>query len=33
LKGAKLPDFWQVPEDRKQYLNELIATDLSGTTW
>jgi PAS domain S-box-containing protein len=25
LKGAKLPDFWQVPEDRKQYLNELIA--------
>jgi len=25
LKGAKLPDFWQNPEDRKDYLNELMA--------
>jgi len=23
LKGAKLPDFWQNPDDRKEYLNEL----------
>ena len=24
LKGQKTPDFWQNPEDRKQYLNELM---------
>jgi PAS domain S-box-containing protein len=24
LAGVKLPDFWQDPEDRKKYLNELI---------
>jgi PAS domain S-box-containing protein len=24
LKGQKTPDFWQDPEDRKQYLNELM---------
>jgi PAS domain S-box-containing protein len=25
LKGAQLPDFWQNPDDRKEYLNELMA--------
>jgi len=25
LKGEKLPDFWQNPDDRKEYLNELMA--------
>ena len=24
MRGAKLPDFWQNPEDRKQYLDELM---------
>jgi len=26
LKGSKLPDFWQNPDDRKQYLSELMST-------
>jgi PAS domain S-box-containing protein len=25
MKGSKLPDFWQNPDERKEYLNELIA--------
>jgi PAS domain S-box-containing protein len=24
MKGAKLPDFWQNPDERKEYLNELM---------
>jgi PAS domain S-box-containing protein len=30
LKGKKLPDFWQNPDDRKEYLNELMS---KGFVW
>jgi PAS domain S-box-containing protein len=31
MKGAKLPDFWQDPEDRKVYLKEFMATGSINT--
>lgn len=30
LKGKKLPDFWQNPDDRKEYLNELMTKGFIG---
>jgi PAS domain S-box-containing protein len=31
MKGAKLPDFWQDPEDRKVYLKKFMATSSINT--